>query len=1344
MSQKYINPYFENYYSVEKLFETDNLDLMRPNPKLIEFKNIEEKQSLLIIGEPGIGKSELLNQYFDYLNEKNTPIAFLDLKTLKFLIKIKEMRDSFFENAIATILLKTDKIDGENKIRNDFNLEENVEQTFLLDGLDEVDGEYFEVVFKEIIQFKEKHQNIKILVSCRRNYVEKHQNLFFKTNFEAISILPFSYFQVGQYLAEYFSKFDNFHKEFKNSNLISLYHETYLNTPRYLKYFKELIKEKGFESVKQLGRHQIIEYIIYERIKVELEKLKTKRKKGSYNIEIIIQILEKIALIMKMQEDNVISKENFSQFFLDSSFNLHNEISLTQLQQNTILKDLDRHLQFDNTEFQEYLAAKQISRTSNYVQIFYDLIIDENLKEFKFNWFNVLSYLVEIKPNFILPIIKMGKRIDDKSLFKAIKFIKKDKIEDSIKSKIFHIILNYYNFNKTWMDYKIKDDLAELGKNEINSLIDEIKKNDKLNESNFVLVGNTCNIMSLLLKNKIASSKDFELIKEILFSYYDTKINNNDVVHRFATKCLIEILDRNEIEQLIKYKKLGESVSSEIVNGIAKKYPNELFSIELLINHIKSKSESNNIYLFNKINSSEGLIYILNYILKELKSNINYHESLIGQIGDRFNNENENILNNIRNNWNEEFEKVILDILYTATDSRKKHKLRGNNFLFKLFNILLDKTRIPIEKILSNISKLSSYKIETYFLFPKLSDDKNCEDILNYVLLNDPENVTLFLKNLSTLNNEIFLQLKVKQIKCVLKHEENEISFRKEAELNIIKKEKNDSQEKVKSFFLDLRNKQIHILYNYDYYKDDLKKTITKIQKSIIHNFIIENVFNILSVEDDFEYFERSLYILKDLEYDNIAESLNPYRKKLLKCIVFYEDFPYLKRILGNISINEIEKLKVFFLSINSSNYWKTKPFFDFLDKYSENFEKKILEDFIKNINPNSIYILENILTLYAKDFLDIKFLEEQFSNFKEIELKDEQDYNFLFSLNKVLVQNNSDFAINWLIENIKLNKYVFKKDPNSTNSIGGNLPQEDIGRNIGFIKSFKYSTQLLELIEYGMDLMAYNFDYYKYVDNEILGFFQVYCSKLELNEKEYLIFREKLNIIIETNREKFSYNFLKDRFENILFSLKNKTTKNKVNISGTIQKYEELQKKKYLDICYPKDVLDAIIEVLVEIKDEIVKGDYGYLFKDETDSKIEDFYEKFLMTQIELHLLRKGFRKNDVQEVSPKVYRQIQGVNDKRTDLLVSYGSIGTILIELKKEYNPLDLNYKETTLKNYMEFTYADFCICLVINDKENEISFDERIAKYKAELEDEIYSVIGLTFLTPQKNTKNTKTK
>ncbi|MBL0287571.1 MAG: hypothetical protein IPQ19_09205 [Bacteroidetes bacterium] len=99
----------------------------------------------------------------------------------------------------------------------------------------------------------------------------------------------------------------------------------------------------------------------------------------------------------------------------------------------------------------------------------------------------------------------------------------------------------------------------------------------------FVLVGNTCIVISILLKNKIASSKDFETIKEILFCYYDTKIHNNDVVHRFATKCLIEILDKEEIKRLVNfYSTISKTVSDGIANGVFNKFPNEIFAINLL------------------------------------------------------------------------------------------------------------------------------------------------------------------------------------------------------------------------------------------------------------------------------------------------------------------------------------------------------------------------------------------------------------------------------------------------------------------------------------------------------------------------------------------------------------------------------------------------------------------------------------------------------------------------------------------------------------------------------------------------------------------------------------------
>ncbi|MBL0288704.1 MAG: hypothetical protein IPQ19_15290 [Bacteroidetes bacterium] len=170
-----------------------------------------------------------------------------------------------------------------------------------------------EVIWKEIIQF-EKNRTILWYWCPVEVIILKISSLIFTFQFWVlISIFPFNFDQIGYYLEDVID-FYTFRKEFRNGHIINSFHNTFLNIPRYLKYFKELLIEKGLENIKKLGRNQIIEYVIYKRIQIEHDKLKSKRKGGSYNIEFIIQILERIALIMEMQEENVISRENFYQF----------------------------------------------------------------------------------------------------------------------------------------------------------------------------------------------------------------------------------------------------------------------------------------------------------------------------------------------------------------------------------------------------------------------------------------------------------------------------------------------------------------------------------------------------------------------------------------------------------------------------------------------------------------------------------------------------------------------------------------------------------------------------------------------------------------------------------------------------------------------------------------------------------------------------------------------------------------------------------------------------------------------------------------------------------------------
>ncbi|MBK9633652.1 MAG: hypothetical protein IPO64_03825 [Bacteroidetes bacterium] len=121
-------------------------------------------------------------------------------------------------------------------------------------------------------------------------------------------------------------------------------------------------------------------------------------------------------------------------------------------------------------------------------------------------------------------------------------------------------------------------------------------------------------------------------------------------------------------------------------------------------------------------------------------------------------------------------------------------------------------------------------------------------------------------------------------------------------------------------------------------------------------------------------------------------------------------------------------------------------------------------------------------LKLYSKDYLDNEYLERLIRNYGSKLRTNRLDYNFIFEVNKILVGNNLDYAVDWLIENIKFNKYLLGKNPNYTNITRSVLNQEGVGRNIEFIKSFKYSDKLLELLAYGIELVHSDYNFYEFV----------------------------------------------------------------------------------------------------------------------------------------------------------------------------------------------------------------------------------------------------------------------
>ncbi len=81
------------------------------------------------------------------------------------------------------------------------------------------------------------------------------------------------------------------------------------------------------------------------------------------------RLLEKLALTMEVYQSTTISKDEFMTFLdeLQSDLKLGAlaQLSLQKFFDKSLLKDNHESIEFENTEFQEYLAAKEITRFSD-------------------------------------------------------------------------------------------------------------------------------------------------------------------------------------------------------------------------------------------------------------------------------------------------------------------------------------------------------------------------------------------------------------------------------------------------------------------------------------------------------------------------------------------------------------------------------------------------------------------------------------------------------------------------------------------------------------------------------------------------------------------------------------------------------------------------------------------------------------------------------------------------------------------------------------------------------------------------------------------------------------------
>ena len=171
-------------------------------------------------------------------------------------------------------------------------------------------------------------------------------------------------------------------------------------------------------------------------------------------------------------------------------------------------------------------------------------------------------------------------------------------------------------------------------------------------------------------------------------------------------------------------------------------------------------------------------------------------------------------------------------------------------------------------------------------------------------------------------------------------------------------------------------------------------------------------------------------------------------------------------------------------------------------------------------------------------------------------------------------------------------------------------------------------------------------------------------------------------------------------------------------NISASVKKYNELKKKDYLAISSPLHLLEIIQDIIFKDLTNWIENEGAYKHIEELSKKVdntnaEDFIQKSFIAQIELALYKKGFRSTDF-----RIKREEQNLADKRADITISYGFIGSILIELKLEGNPEAIPTQAVSsryvqkLNKYINGTKSDYGIFLIFNIRSEKEKFENQM--------------------------------
>lgn len=425
---------------------------------------VEQEKRVILLCDAGVGKSTELQRIAAFYSKPDSSFH-VDLVSL----------NTYINQSIAELLCP------------DWSSRLGARSLIVLDGFDEIESQNRNNAVRQIESFVEQNPMVHVLVSCRTNFYNRESEGFTGTlrHFSSYTLLPLTDEAFSRYVHDTLgSRSRLFMQRIAQGQLYDLLH-----SPFYLTRLVKLFIETGDLPQRKAA---IFEELIKRSLELDMEKFRTTGSLINKQAE-IIETIERLALSMETLGRNYLRDHEYREIIREpEKRELAEYCALWKKEEKENIS-----WQFEQNSFQEYLAARVLSRQPLSIIKSFVSFEPEYPKLFP-SWTNTLSFLVSALDDGDSNLRELIGWLQDTEPEVIVRF-EPDKISEPLRISYLKRILDEYKQKEIAIDYEkfSYHELARFGQSDetIRYLIEEAKASGNI--ATLVSILNLLRLMSL-------------------------------------------------------------------------------------------------------------------------------------------------------------------------------------------------------------------------------------------------------------------------------------------------------------------------------------------------------------------------------------------------------------------------------------------------------------------------------------------------------------------------------------------------------------------------------------------------------------------------------------------------------------------------------------------------------------------------------------------------------------------------------------------------------------------------------------------------------------------------------